>query len=254
MAASAMSRGLLFGVAAESYERFRLGYPDEVVDRTLAFAGRPVRTAFEIGAGTGKATRAFSSRGIRITALEPDGSMFAVLQRETAGLPVTAVHGRFEEYDGPAVDLVYAASALHWTDASDRWPRIARLLVPRGVVANFGSFTTLADEGLRAAVDEIERPVLGDVSPPVMTEVQGRRWPAWELDRAEEFTDVQDLDVPREMVMPRKEYIGYLSTVSAYLRLPIGERQEVLSRIADVLPEQVRVEAPVPLCLARRRG
>jgi SAM-dependent methyltransferase len=254
MAESATPRGLLFGAAAESYERFRLGYPDEVVDRTLAFAGRSVRTALEIGAGTGKATRAFASRGILITALEPDRNMFAVLQRETARMPVTPVHGRFEEYDGPAVDLVYAASALHWTDSSDRWSRIARLLVPGGVVANFGSFTTLVDDDVRAAVDEVERQFLDDQGPPVMTEVEGRRWPAWELDRSEEFTDVQDLDVPREMVVPRKEYVGYLSTVSAYLRLSIREREEALSRIADVLPELVRVEAPVPLCLARAVG
>jgi SAM-dependent methyltransferase len=254
MAASATPRGLVFGVAAESYERFRLGYPDEVVDRTLAFAGRPVRTAVEIGAGTGKATRAFASRGIRITALEPDRDMFAVLQRETAGMPVTPVQGRFEEYDGPAVDLVYAASALHWTDSSDRWPRIARLLVPGGVVANFGSFTTLAEEDVRAAVEAVEDAFLADSGPPVMAEVEGRRWPAWELDRSELFTDVQDLDVARDMVVPRREYVGYLSTVSAYLRLPVRERQEALSRIADVLPEQVRVQAPVPLCLARTVG
>jgi SAM-dependent methyltransferase len=254
MTASPTPRGLIFGAAAESYERFRLGYPDEVVDRTLAFAGRRVRTALEIGAGTGKATRAFASRGIRITALEPDPNMFAVLQRETAGMPVTPEHGRFEDYDGAAVDLVYAASALHWTDSSDRWPRVARMLVPGGVVANFGSFTSLADDDLRNAVDELERQFLEDQGPPVMTEVEGRRWPAWELDRSELFTDVQDLDVPRELVVPRKEYVGYLSTVSAYLRLPLGERQEALSRIADVLPEQVRVEAPVPLCLARRVG
>jgi SAM-dependent methyltransferase len=254
MTAPATPRGLLFGAAAESYERFRPGYPDEVVDRTLRFAGRSVLTALEIGAGTGKATRAFASRGIRITALEPDRSMFAVLQRETAGMPVTPVHAGFEEYDGEAVELVYAASALHWTDPTDRWALIARLLVPGGVVANFGSFTTLADEGLRAAVEEVEQQFLADRGPPVMTEVEGRRWPAWELDRSEEFTDVQDLDVPRAMVLPRKEYVGYLSTVSAYLRLPIRERQEALSRVADVLPEQVRVEAPVPLCLARAVG
>src|SRR5215211_7921036 len=139
MTTSATPRGLLVAAAAESYERFRLGYPDEVVDRTLAYAGRPVRTAVEVGSGTGKATRAFASRGIRITALEPDPSMFTVLRRESVAMPVTPVHCRYEEFDGPPVDLVYAASAWHWTDPATRWTRTARLLVEGGVVASFGT-------------------------------------------------------------------------------------------------------------------
>ena len=56
MSSAGTPRGLLFGTAAESYERFRLGYPDEVVVRTLSHADRPVATAVEVGAGTGKAT------------------------------------------------------------------------------------------------------------------------------------------------------------------------------------------------------
>lgn len=49
-------RALSFGVVAEAYERFRPGYPVELFDMVMAYAGHPVRTALEIGAGTGKAT------------------------------------------------------------------------------------------------------------------------------------------------------------------------------------------------------
>ena len=55
-----MPRALSFGSVAAAYERFRPGYPDALVDQVLTYAGRPVRTALEIGAGTGKATRAFA--------------------------------------------------------------------------------------------------------------------------------------------------------------------------------------------------
>ena len=65
MSTSATPRGLLFGTAAESYERFRLGYPDEVVDRTLAYAGRPVSSAVEVGCRHGQGHPAFASRGSR---------------------------------------------------------------------------------------------------------------------------------------------------------------------------------------------
>jgi hypothetical protein len=41
-------RALSFGTVAEAYERFRPGYPAELLDLVLAYAGRPIRTALEI--------------------------------------------------------------------------------------------------------------------------------------------------------------------------------------------------------------
>jgi hypothetical protein len=70
-------RALSFGVTAEAYERFRPGYPAELFDMVMPYAGQPVRTALEIGAGTGKATRLFAQRGITVTATEPDVAMLA---------------------------------------------------------------------------------------------------------------------------------------------------------------------------------
>jgi hypothetical protein len=64
-----------FGAAARAYERFRPGYPLQLVDEILAYAGRPVRSAFEIGAGTGKATRALTARRVAGTASDPDTAM-----------------------------------------------------------------------------------------------------------------------------------------------------------------------------------
>ena len=149
---SATSRGLLFGAAAESYERFRLGYPDDVVDRTLAFAGRPVRRAVEVGAGTGKATRVFASRGIHVTALEPDPDMLTVLARETVGMLVDPVLSDLESYAGPGVDLVYAAAAWHWADPETRCAAAAALLPAGGALALFGAPLRLVDPAVQESV------------------------------------------------------------------------------------------------------
>ena len=46
-------RALSFGTVAEAYERFRPAYPAELFDTVITYAGQPVRTALEIGAGTG---------------------------------------------------------------------------------------------------------------------------------------------------------------------------------------------------------
>jgi SAM-dependent methyltransferase len=254
MSTYATARGMLFGSAAESYERFRPGYPDEVVERTLAYAGRPVATALEVGAGTGKATRAFASRGVRVSALEPDPEMFAVLERETVGMPVTPVHASYEEYAGEPVDLVYAAAAWHWTARETRWAKTADLLGAGGVVALFGSPMKLADPELEEAVARARRPTIEDdaFTPDGPASMHGRPWPAYELGELELFTDVQDHQLAREVVLPQKEYVGYLSTVSAYLLLPPRQRQEVLRRITEVLPAQVRLDVTVRLFLGRR--
>ena len=114
-------RALSFGAVAEAYERYRPGYPTELVDRVLAYAGRPVGTALEIGAGTGKATRAFAARGFAVTATEPDAAMLRELRRHVPA-DVVAVRAAFEDLTVPqSHGLVFAAAALHWTDPSDRW-------------------------------------------------------------------------------------------------------------------------------------
>ena len=237
-------RGLLFGSAAESYERFRLNYPDEVVDRTLTYADRPVTDAVEIGAGTGKATRAFASRGIHVTALEPDPEMCTVLTRETLAMPVSPVHTAFEEYDGKPVGLVYAAAAMHWTDPATRWQRVHDLLEDGGVTAVFGCAMDLPDPEVAGRVDEARRPQLDDDDFD----------PGFDAGMGASglFTDLERHVVRRETVLPQREYVGYLSTVSAYLMLPLEERQHVLRRIAEAMPELVRVDTSVGMTLGRR--
>ena len=133
-------RGLLFGSVAERYERYRLAYPNELVDTVLGYAGRRVCTALEVGAGTGKATRPFAAHGIEVTALEPDSDMAKVLARVTYGLPVTPVVSTFEQFRTESrFDLVYAAAAWHWTSPVTRWAQAVELLVPGGVLALFGA-------------------------------------------------------------------------------------------------------------------
>ena len=250
------SRGLLFGTAAESYERFRLGYPDEVVDRTLDYARRPVAEAVEVGAGTGKATRAFASRGIRVTALEPDPNMFAVLERETLGMQVEPLRCDLESYDGAHTDLLYAAMSWHWTEPEKRCRLAADLLTEAGTLAVFGGPVRVADAAVQDAVAAAVAPDLDlddDAFRPLDPDRHSR--PSWldeEIRGSGLFTDVQHHRLAREVLLPQREYVGYLSTLSVYLELSMEERQEVLRRVSAVVPAQVRVDLTVGLHLARR--
>jgi SAM-dependent methyltransferase len=247
-------RALSFGSVAATYERFRLGYPDELVDRVLEYAGRPVRTALEIGAGTGKATRVFAARGIAVTATDPDPAMLAELRRHVPASVRTIQH-RFEELAlTTSYDLVFAAASLHWTHPEGRWSRVAALLGPSGVFASFGANSFLADARVEEAVRAARAPFLADddvPSPDGTPENAPMQWPGTKLEESELFTDVRQVVIERRPVIPAEEYVAHLGTVSAYLQLPASDRDEVLRRIADVLPAQVTVGADITLHLAR---
>jgi SAM-dependent methyltransferase len=249
-------RALSFGVMAEAYERFRPGYPMELFDLVMAYAGRPVRTALEIGAGTGKATRLFAQRGITVTATEPDGAMLAELRKHLpAG--VKTVQAAFEGlHPAESYGLVYAAAALHWTDPEGRWSRVATLLEPGGVFASFGGPVQPADPAVAEAVRAARAPFLesDDIPSPDGTPPEHEmQWPGTELQRSEWFTDVRQSVIERRLTMSARDYVGHLSTVSAYLELPASTQEQVYRRITQALPETVEIDADIIAHLARRR-
>jgi len=224
-----------FGAVASAYEKYRPGYPEELVDEVLVYTGRPVRTALEIGAGTGKATRVFAGRGIAVTATDPDAAMLTELRKHVPST-VDTVHGAFEKLPLTSTyDLVFAAASLHWTEQAGRWSRVATLLNPDGVFASFGGQMCLADMTVEKAVNS------------------QMQWPGTELAASSRFTDVQQSTIERRTTMSARDYINHLSTISAYLELPASVRAIVFDRILELLPERVTLRADLTLHVARKR-
>ncbi len=252
-------RALSFGSVAVAYERFRPDYPTEVVDLVLGYAARPVRMALEIGAGTGKATRVFADRGIAVTATDPDPAMLAELRRHVPAT-VIAVRAAFEDAafedlaTTDAFDLVFAAASLHWTEPWLRWPRVAAMVKPGGTFAAFGGQAHLADPAVEENVRAVRSAYLEDDSVPSPDGTQDDsdlQWPGTELARSSLFTDVRQATVERRLLLSARDYVGHLSTVSAYLQLPPAVRERALREIGEALPARVHVTADVTLHLAR---
>ena len=78
------------------------------------------------------------------------------------------------------------------------------------------------------------------------------QWPGTELQQSEWFTDVRQSVIERRLTMSAHDYIGQLSTVSAYVILPPADRDQVFRRILQVLPETVEINAEITAHLARR--
>jgi SAM-dependent methyltransferase len=249
------TRALSFGAVAGAYERFRPGYPTELFELVAAYAGRPVRTALEVGAGTGKATRLFARPGITVTATDPDPAMLAELRKHVPA-QVRAMPAAFEDLPlGERYGLVYAAAAMHWTHPDGRWPRVAALLAPGGVFASFGGPMRPADPAVEQAVQAARAPFLAsdDVPSPDGTPPEREmQWPGTELRQSGLFTDVEQHTIARRLTMSAPDYVGHLSTVSAYLELPPAEQDVVYRRVERSLPESVELVADLIVHLARR--
>ncbi|MFC5644779.1 class I SAM-dependent methyltransferase [Kitasatospora cinereorecta] len=248
-------RARSFGAIAAAYERYRPGYPPELFDLVAGYAGRPLRTALEIGAGTGKATRLFAGRGVAVTATEPDPAMLAELRRHVPA-EVRTVRAAFEDVrPDETYGLVYAAAALHWTDPEGRWSRTAALLEPGGVFASFGGPVRPADPAVEEAVRTARAPFLDsdDIPSPDGTPPdRAMQWPGTELLRSPWFTDVRQSVQERRLTVTARAYVGHLSTVSAYLMLPPRTREQAFERIAAVLPARIELAADLTVHLARR--
>ena len=258
-------RRLSFGSAAATYEAFRPDYPAQLPAVVLAYADQPVRTALEIGAGTGKATRLFATAGIAVTASDPDPEMLALLRSRVPDVSAT-IEASLETLPetGHRYDLVFVAAALHWTAPEGRWRCISTLLRPAGTFAAIGGAIALPDSALESLVDELSEPFIGPDSNPVpgtpgptdegarsAGERPALQWPGDERQASPLFTDAQQHVIERRITMSRSDYVGYLSTVSAYLILPDETRVELLSDILAALPQTLSVDANIVVHLAR---
>ncbi|MFG1906852.1 class I SAM-dependent methyltransferase [Kribbella sp. NPDC048928] len=250
---------------AEAYEQYRPGYPVELLELVMAYAGGSIGTALEIGAGTGKATRLFAQAGIAVTATEPDPAMLAELRKQlpdddagsASTVAVSTVQAAFEDLPlDSSYDLVYSAAALHWTDPDGRWDRMAALVRPGGVFASFGVPIQLADPELQEVARVARAPYLDDdgvPSPDGTPADRPMQWPGTELEQTEWFTDVRQALIPRHLMMSARDFVGHLSTVSAYVMLAPADREQVFRRALEALPETVEIDAQIDVHLARRR-
>src|SRR4051794_33768565 len=243
-------RALVFGEFADDYERFRPGYPAALVDDVLAYADLGDRAALEVGAGTGKATVAFAARGVRITAIEPDARMAAVLGQRV-GSGVSIVVSTFEGYrPEQPFGLLYSAQAWHWTDPRTRWQRATTVVAPGGALALFWNGSRPAEQSVVDAMVAAHRRYAPGLTPNIMPDDFG-------IDTYDElldvpgFTDIEHRLYPAQLTLPASTYLAYLATTSAYRVLPEPVQERIFDVVRDALGDEVPLIARTALALAR---
>jgi SAM-dependent methyltransferase len=226
-------RRLTFGAHADAYERARPAWPAEAA-RWLVPEGAEL--VVELGAGTGKLTRAVAALGGRVVAVEPDPRMLAVLR----GLRLEGVEGSAEAipFDDAVADAVVAGSSLHWFDLERALPEVHRVLRPNGRFA-FG--WNHRDDRHPAIARMAEAVYAAQVLSP------GPRWRSrdWTVDltAAGLFRDVERVRFEHVLELPREALHDHLMSYSGVAALPEDARKPVFSEVAALLDSDESVSA-----------
>lgn len=125
-----------FGSDPAGYHAARPAYPDWVFNTLHDRCGlKDGAAVFEIGPGTGTATRRMLDLGANpLVAIEPDRRLADYLRNENPDEALEVTVSTFEEAALPeaAFDLGISATAFHWLDEKAALTKIATLLRPRG--------------------------------------------------------------------------------------------------------------------------
>jgi SAM-dependent methyltransferase len=218
-------RRLTFGAHAGAYERARPEWPEEAA-RWLVPEGAEL--VVELGAGTGKLTRAIASLGPQVVAVEPDPRMLAVLR----ALGLDGVEGSAEAIpfgDGVA-DAVVAGSSLHWFEFEPALLEIHRVLRPGG---RFGFGWNHRDD---------RQPAIAAMSEAIyeaQTRSKSPRWRNrdWSTDLAAGglFRDVERARFEHVLELPREALHDHLMSYSGVAGLSEDERKPLFSKVAALL-------------------
>ena len=246
-----------FGHAAEEFQRYRPDYPPELFEHILAAVPAKRRErAMDLGAGTGKSTRALIAHFREVVAVEPDSGMAAKLAEE---IPQAIVRNATAEacvQPEASVDLVTIANALHWMEASRVFATVRDWLRVDGILAVY-------DRPLPKATPAIDAIVLAELRGPWKPHRDPRlkRDRTWENEvrGAPGFALVEETKLPYVVAISPGDYIGfwrstsYGSSYARSLSQPEAYWTSLESRFAAAAADDmIPVDMSPTLILARK--
>lgn len=238
------------GVAA-GYATYRPRYPDALFD-ALASIAPSRRAVWDCACGNGQASLALATHFERVIATDASAQQvtqaephervtYRVAPAEQSGLPAASV------------SMVTVAQAVHWFDVSAFHAEVRRVLVPGGVIAEWGY----------ALLDVPSRPAVADL----VNAMDARLKSWWPPQRVHIDNHYADLEFPFERVdvgtfamvadWTPAQLTGYLATWSAVTRYRAAHADDPMDAFArDVVgawgdAETLRIEWPLIIRVGR---
>lgn len=229
----------IFGEDPALYDRFRPTYPRELMETIVAATASDL-PVLEIGAGTGKATKAMLALGKEVHALEPDPRMAAVLDLKCKGEAIRIEQATLEgaRLVRESYDLVLAAQTWHWVDADVGYHQAADALVQGGVLALIWHHPEREQGLLGVALEQL----YAELAPSI-----DHLWPGQkgiDFDPGREpiaattrFSGWSRLEHRWQRQLDPAGVIGWLCSSSDHRLLPIEDRVQLMSGVAALLAE-----------------
>lgn len=209
-----MADATVFGAAAATYQQARPGYPPALID-WLARLAPAQDLAWDVGCGSGQATLQLSRCFARVVANDPSAEQIAQAPA-LANVDWRVAGGEDVVLDAGSVDLVLAASSLHWMDLDRFYPCAHHALKPGGVMAAIGYAATVLPSHIRPVIKSLFAPIGR-----YWSDAHRRAWAGYDSMPFPFALVSLDNDPPPVMSLDLawtlEQYLAYASTWSAML-------------------------------------
>ncbi len=237
----ALLRKESFDKAADDYDQWRGGYPDDVVEAIVACSRiGPESRVLEIACGTGQLSVPLAALGMDLVAVELGHHLAALARRNLSRFPKASVkRSSFESWPLPLepFDAVVVANAFHWLDPELRFAKSAQALRLGGCLTVGhahhvrGGTAGFVEEAQRFYIkwglsdDPFFQPPTPAGAPIMYPEFDGRP----------EFGSVERrrFEIPRHHTA--QSYVGWLRTDSMVATLDEESREGFLSDIGQLI-------------------
>lgn len=251
-----------FGRDPAGYDAARPAYPDWVFDFLCERCGLvPDAVTFEIGAGTGTATRRLLELGANpLLAIEPDDRLAAFLRKTIPEKALTVIVAPFEEavLQEASFDLGLSATAFHWLSEHFALTKVAQLLRPGGwwaMLWNVFGDSRRPDPFHEATKSLLNRPLSPSAENGEMPFALDAEARLAALERTDAFDNVEYRTSTWSLVLDPDQTVALYATYSNINIRP--DREDVLTELRRIARDEfqgcVTRNMVTSLYVARRR-
>jgi len=216
-----------FGRMAHAYEAGRPEYPAA----SVAFLLAPVAThehvirVADVGAGTGKLTRALVETSAEVVAIDPDAAMLEALRAAVPGVPTFLGTAEHLPLPDAGLDAVVFGQSWHWVDPPAASIEVARTLRSGGVL---GLIWNVRDESVEW-VARMTAIMHGSSAELMLAEGAPRVAPP--------FGELEGHDIRWERRMTRDDLFAMVRSRSYLITAPDDERARIEADLAALFDE-----------------
>jgi SAM-dependent methyltransferase len=124
-----------FDELADDYQRFRIGYADEIYDLLREHAVGAGSRVLDLGCGTGLVSARLVAAGCIVTGADPSEPMLAHARLRVPGAAFVAATAEKLPFEGNSFDAATCAQAFHWFDQRRALEELQRVVRPGGTIA-----------------------------------------------------------------------------------------------------------------------